>query len=153
MLDNTMSFNQKKSNFTNAVNSWGLDISLAAIVPNFAELAWFETGVLSLSFSADLNGVDGTFRGCGGILGREAGVYSWEPWILPNRVNRSESTWQKSSETRNGPQPRMTFINIIELLSYYSTRCPWYFDVTCKFWEVNSTLVYRYPDFQQKEEQ
>ena len=33
------------------------------------------TGVLSLSFSADLKGVAGTFRGCGGILlGREAGA-------------------------------------------------------------------------------
>ena len=42
------------------------------IAPNFEEPDCLAaTGVLSLSFSEDLKGVEGTFKGCGGILGHE----------------------------------------------------------------------------------
>ena len=42
------------------------------IAPNFEEPDCLAaTGVLSLSFSEDLKGVEGTFKGWGGILGHE----------------------------------------------------------------------------------
>lgn len=51
---------------TKAVNSWGLEISLAVMTPTLGvlELGCFpdEVGVLSLSLSAGLEGVE-TFRG------------------------------------------------------------------------------------------
>lgn len=45
-------------------------MSFGDIVPNFAGIECLDaTGVLSLSFSVDLSGVEGTFRGCGDIWG------------------------------------------------------------------------------------
>lgn len=51
---------------TNAVNSWGLEISLGVMVPTLVVLVLGcfpdDVGVLSLSLSAGLEGVE-TFRG------------------------------------------------------------------------------------------
>lgn len=59
---------QSKVKLTNAVNSWGLDMSFGVIVANLAGPDCFVAiGVLSLSFSEDLKGVEGTFSGWGDI--------------------------------------------------------------------------------------
>lgn len=48
---------------TNAVNSCGLEISFGSIAPFDSNGLVVATGVFSLSFSLDLAGVAGTFKG------------------------------------------------------------------------------------------
>lgn len=91
---------------TNAVSSWGLEMSFTGTV-----IPWFDdtlvaTGVLSLSLSTDFEGVAGTFRGCA-----EGG----DGMILYRRrtgFDQNGSGWRPSTST------------CVPLLSRWDRPCP-----------------------------